>query len=299
MLDTTPAAVNSALQRARKAVDERVPGPSQQDKWRLGPDGRRELVDAFVAAWERADVDALLELLAEDARFTMPPLPAWFDGRPTSTGSSPSACSPPRGGCADLGQRPARLRLLPGRRAGGGPFRLGAINVVSVRGGRIAEITGFIDPALHRSSASSGSDEFRAPGVSQPVKGGSNHAQDHREQHHVAGRILHGPGATSWPCRWTRRSTPTTPSGSAPPTRCCSAATATWGSAATGRRGRRPRRPARPPGDRPARQRDRQGRRLRQPTADETDPWRSTTIVRRADADDQVAELKRQPGGTS
>src|SRR6266542_2804703 len=51
-------------------------GPAWRDT-----DDRRELVDAFVAAWERADVPALLELLAEDARFTMPPLPAWFLGR--------------------------------------------------------------------------------------------------------------------------------------------------------------------------------------------------------------------------
>jgi RNA polymerase sigma-70 factor (ECF subfamily) len=38
-------------------------------------------VDAFVTAWERADVAALLDLLADDAQFTMPPLPAWFQGR--------------------------------------------------------------------------------------------------------------------------------------------------------------------------------------------------------------------------
>jgi SnoaL-like domain len=38
-------------------------------------------VEAFVTAWERTDVPALLDLLVEDARFTMPPLPAWFDGR--------------------------------------------------------------------------------------------------------------------------------------------------------------------------------------------------------------------------
>jgi hypothetical protein len=38
-------------------------------------------LDAFVTAWERADVPALPDLLAADARFTMPPLPAWFDGR--------------------------------------------------------------------------------------------------------------------------------------------------------------------------------------------------------------------------
>ena len=148
ILDTSPAAVNSALQRARRAVDERVPHPSQQAELdTLGPDGRRELVAAFVAAWERADVAALLELLADDARFTMPPLPAWFSGR------------------ADIGRFLAgRMfatpwRLVPisanGQLAfacyqGPGRFRLGAINVVGLRGGRVAELAGFIDPALHR-----------------------------------------------------------------------------------------------------------------------------------------------------
>jgi RNA polymerase sigma-70 factor (ECF subfamily) len=59
-----------------------VPKRTQQAELAaLGPDGRRSLVDAFVTAWERADVPALLDLLAGDARFTMPPLPAWFDGR--------------------------------------------------------------------------------------------------------------------------------------------------------------------------------------------------------------------------
>ncbi len=82
ILDATPASVNSALQRARKAVDQRIPPVGQQAELDgLGTDGRRELVDAFVAAWGRADVPALLDLLAEDARFTMPPLHAWFLGR--------------------------------------------------------------------------------------------------------------------------------------------------------------------------------------------------------------------------
>jgi Sigma-70 region 2 len=50
ILDTTPASVNSALQRARKAVAERVPHPSQQEELAaLGPDGRRELVEALSA----------------------------------------------------------------------------------------------------------------------------------------------------------------------------------------------------------------------------------------------------------
>jgi RNA polymerase sigma-70 factor (TIGR02960 family) len=151
ILDTTPASVNSALQRARRAVAERVPARSQQAELdTLGPDGRRRLVDAFVTAWERADVPAILELLADDARFTMPPLPAWFAGR------------------ADIGRFMAeRLfatpwRLVPIRAngqlafacyqdaSGDGRFTLGAINVLGLRGGRVVELTGFVDPALHR-----------------------------------------------------------------------------------------------------------------------------------------------------
>src|SRR4029450_8660059 len=47
----------------------------------MGTNGSRELVDAFMRAWERADVAALVDLLAKDARFTMPPLPARFLGQ--------------------------------------------------------------------------------------------------------------------------------------------------------------------------------------------------------------------------
>ena len=151
VLETTPAAVNSALQRARKAVEERVPPVTQQAELAaLGAKGQRELVDAFVTAWEQADVETILSLLADDARFTMPPLPAWFDGR------------------EDVGRFFAERvfatawRLVP-IRVNGQPalacyqrdpddhvFRLGAINVLGLRNGRIAEIAGFLDPEVHR-----------------------------------------------------------------------------------------------------------------------------------------------------
>lgn len=150
ILDTTPASVNSALQRARRAVDQRLPRTAQQAELdALGASGRRELVEAFVAAWERGDVPAIVELL-EDARFTMPPLPAWFLSR------------------GDIGRFFAERvfatpwRLLPIRANGqlafacyqgdpdGDRFRLGAINVPSLRAGRIVEIAGFLDPDVHR-----------------------------------------------------------------------------------------------------------------------------------------------------
>jgi RNA polymerase sigma-70 factor, ECF subfamily len=81
-LQTTVAAVNSALQRARAAVEERVPEQSQQAALRaLGEDSVREIVDRYVDAWERCDVGAFAAMLAEDATFAMPPLASWFQGR--------------------------------------------------------------------------------------------------------------------------------------------------------------------------------------------------------------------------
>src|SRR4051794_16853355 len=81
-LATTVASVNSALQRARAAVEERVPDQSQQETLRtLGDDQVRDLVDRYVEAWERNDVDAFASMLAEDATFAMPPLATWYQGR--------------------------------------------------------------------------------------------------------------------------------------------------------------------------------------------------------------------------
>jgi RNA polymerase sigma-70 factor, ECF subfamily len=80
-LDTSVAAVNSALQRARKTVDERLPEQSQQENLRtLGDDGLREVVESYMDAMQRGDVDAVVEMLAEDAAWSMPPLASWYGG---------------------------------------------------------------------------------------------------------------------------------------------------------------------------------------------------------------------------
>jgi RNA polymerase sigma-70 factor (TIGR02960 family) len=149
ILDTTPASVNSALQRARAAVRQRLPDRSQQAELAsLGPVGRRALVEAFVTAWERADVPALLDLLASDARFTMPPLPAWFDGREDvgrfladRVFATPWRLVP----VAANGQPAFACYQHDGQR-----FRLGAVNVLSLRDGHICWIAGFVDPQVLR-----------------------------------------------------------------------------------------------------------------------------------------------------
>jgi RNA polymerase sigma-70 factor, ECF subfamily len=81
-LDTSVASVNSALQRARKVIDERLPEKSQQATMRaLGDEAIRGLVERFIDAFERGDVDAIVALLADDATFAMPPYASWYRGR--------------------------------------------------------------------------------------------------------------------------------------------------------------------------------------------------------------------------
>ena len=81
-LETSVASVNSALQRARAAVEERVPEQTQQETLRtLGDDELRKLVDRYVDAWERNDVEQFAAMLAEDATFAMPPLASWYSTR--------------------------------------------------------------------------------------------------------------------------------------------------------------------------------------------------------------------------
>jgi RNA polymerase sigma-70 factor, ECF subfamily len=81
-LETTIPSVNGALRRARDAVAERLPDQSQQATLRaLGDDRIKGIVERYIEAWEQADVEAILALLADDATFAMPPLPTWYRGR--------------------------------------------------------------------------------------------------------------------------------------------------------------------------------------------------------------------------
>jgi RNA polymerase sigma-70 factor (TIGR02960 family) len=146
LLDTSVPAVNSALQRAKLAVKERVPPQSQQTTLaQLGDAARQTLVRAYIDAWAQQDAGALVALLTEDARFTMPPIPSWFDGREAVV----------RFFTQPVFRTPWRLEpvWVSGQLAfaayQGPDFRLSALNVVTLRGDRIAELTGFLDPAVH------------------------------------------------------------------------------------------------------------------------------------------------------
>jgi RNA polymerase sigma-70 factor (ECF subfamily) len=80
-LETTVASVNSALQRARKTIDEHIPERTQQATLRaLGDEKLREIVDNYMEAMQSGDVERVVGMLAEDAAWSMPPLASWFRG---------------------------------------------------------------------------------------------------------------------------------------------------------------------------------------------------------------------------
>jgi RNA polymerase sigma-70 factor (ECF subfamily) len=149
-LETSVTSVNSALQRARKTVDERLPEQSQQTTLRaLGDHRLRELVDSYAEAWERCDVEAVVGMLAEDATFAMPPLQTWFHGREALT---VFLAGWPLSG--DWRWRPIQVRAngqvalafysWDPHEESYMPF---ALNVLAFRGEQISDVTAFITRA--------------------------------------------------------------------------------------------------------------------------------------------------------
>jgi RNA polymerase sigma-70 factor, ECF subfamily len=147
-LATTPTSVYSLLQRAHASLDARLPQRSQQATLRaLGDERLRAIVDRYVEAWGRNDVDALVEMLAQGATLAMPPTPNWFRGRDTiATGLRAGPMNGQQG-----------WRLLPTTANGqlaAGVYRLDAsgaylpygVTVLSLGGDRIEAITTFGDP---------------------------------------------------------------------------------------------------------------------------------------------------------
>lgn len=145
LLESTVAAVNSALQRARTTIEQHLPAP-------VLPEAKateRELLGRYVRVWERDDVDGLVALLREDAVLRMPPQPAVRGAAAIAAFFRETAAG------GDL----ARIRLLPtwanGRpavvahkRTAAGALVPHGVLVLEVSDEQIAGIDAFIDPGL-------------------------------------------------------------------------------------------------------------------------------------------------------
>jgi RNA polymerase sigma-70 factor (ECF subfamily) len=147
LLDSTPAAIHSALQRARATVDAGLPQPALHR-----PSGDvADLVDRYLRAWHAADIPALVALLRADARMAMPPTPSWYHGRDNIAVYLRQLFASPFGHDLRLtptaaNQQPALAVYAPAD--GGGAHAPFAVKVLTVHGGRISAITGFVTPHL-------------------------------------------------------------------------------------------------------------------------------------------------------
>jgi RNA polymerase sigma-70 factor (ECF subfamily) len=147
ILETTVASVNSALQRARAVVRDRIPARSQQATLRaLGDRSLSEAVERYVAAWERCDVGAFASLLVEDATFAMPPLSTWYAPKRLIVAwaqeSSMSGAWQWRAILTRANAQPALgFYARDGRSTAYLPF---ALCVLSFRDGLVSDVTAFI-----------------------------------------------------------------------------------------------------------------------------------------------------------
>lgn len=146
LLDVTLASVNSALQRARATLKERLP-----EQRRHAPGEERAVLERFMDAFDKGDTAAFASLLREDVRLAMPPMPGWYAGRaavvrffernPFAAGPGAYRLFPTR---ANRQPAFAVYRQEPGE----ADHAALAIMVLGIEAGRVAAIDGFVYPEL-------------------------------------------------------------------------------------------------------------------------------------------------------
>jgi RNA polymerase sigma-70 factor (ECF subfamily) len=145
LLETSVASVNSALQRARATLQERQIEPATTAPSVDAADA--ELLARYVEAFQRYDMDALTELIAEDATQSMPPFDMWLAGRDDIL----TWWFGPGGGCRGS-------RVIPVESANGAPafgqykpsetgdgYEPWALQVLEIEDGEVVEFTFFLD----------------------------------------------------------------------------------------------------------------------------------------------------------
>ncbi|MFK4543049.1 RNA polymerase sigma-70 factor (ECF subfamily) [Streptomyces tendae] len=148
LLGMSTVAVKSVLQRARAQLAKSPPAESEvrePSEPRL-----RGLLEAYVSAFETADVSGLVRLLREDAQFEMPPFSTWFSGREAVTRFVASRVL---GGPGGLRLLPTRANGQPAvaayRRGADGGYRAHAVHVLTTDAdARVSRIVAFLDAGL-------------------------------------------------------------------------------------------------------------------------------------------------------
>lgn len=151
ILEISEVSVKSALQRARQTLRQHL--PDRRNDWKLGKEMKEEeevLVQRFIKAHERGDIQELAELLSEDARLTMPPHPMWFEGSVSILSFAEEVFDPTskhyhgkwRGVYVSANRQPAIAGYiqLPGEAT----FRAQVLIVIRIEQSKIVEMISFV-----------------------------------------------------------------------------------------------------------------------------------------------------------
>ena len=144
-LGTSVASVTSALQRARATVSGQLPDLSQQATLRmLGDQRTRDVVRRYADAMERGDIPALTAMLTDDVTWSMPPIPTWFSGRDQALdflARYPLTDQWKHRQARACGQLAVACYVYD---EDADDFIPGALDVLTLRGDKIAAVTGFL-----------------------------------------------------------------------------------------------------------------------------------------------------------
>lgn len=158
MTGWTTSAVNSALHRARVTLSKKYHRHGMEKVARSQVDLETQtLLEQYVQAWERADVDGLVALLTDEAIFSMPPSASWYAGRAAIRTFIAATVFADQG--MFQGEAFGRWHLLPThanhqpayaiyQKNEAGEYQAFGIHVIDVQADRIAEVVSFIDPTL-------------------------------------------------------------------------------------------------------------------------------------------------------
>jgi RNA polymerase sigma-70 factor (ECF subfamily) len=145
LLDMSVPAANSALQRAREGLRRHL--PERRTEWRTAEPAERELVQRYVEASERGDAEALVAMMSDDGRFSMPPEPGVFRGREeilriwVEGGFGTQEFGDIRCVATSANRQPAVANYV--RKPGDDRHRALALDVLRIEGGEVTQIVTF------------------------------------------------------------------------------------------------------------------------------------------------------------
>ena len=146
-LDTTTAAVNSALQRAHAQMAER--GLTEDTVCNELTPAQEQLLERYVEAFWRKDIGSIVSLLTAEATWDMPPFTSWFKGAENIGWLIGNECP---GGANDMPMLPTRANGQPAyglyMRTPEGDFTPFQLQVLDLDGDRVRHVTAFFDHSL-------------------------------------------------------------------------------------------------------------------------------------------------------